>query len=398
MTDRVERGGSPLPGTDCGWVASGRGRIPPRSHASAASGMLRFEAFSRGCWSGSGTGRDLRRARSGIDWGMGMKPKKKLLISVAVLLLLAGILTVVWMICDWPPPRLILTFGIPPFCAPTGQSIIVEGVEFVEIGPGVFQMGSTYGAGGDFLGRISGAVGLPWGNPPGSTDEMPLRWVEFRRGFWIARTELTNAQYERFNPDHQRSEFSPGNGHPVVDVSWEDARRYCSWLSGKSGLPVRLPSAAEWECACRGGSRREFCFGSDQAKLADHAWYGRRWDAGAQNVARLRPNAWGLFDLHGNVWELCEDTFQESYKGAPIDGSAWTEDTFQESYEGAPNDGSAWTASGEVSGNGPSDRINRGGGWSDSARRCRSAFRATSNPTSRFLDLGFRPAFSPSDS
>ena len=103
---------------------------------------------------------------------------------------------------------------------------------------------------------------------------MPFHWVEFRDGFWIARTEITNAQYERFRKEHERPRYSEGDDDPVVDVSWEDARAYCAWLAEKSGLSVRLPSEAEWECGCRAGSRSEFCFGEDEERLSVYAWCG----------------------------------------------------------------------------------------------------------------------------
>jgi formylglycine-generating enzyme required for sulfatase activity len=240
-------------------------------------------------------------------------------------------------------------------------------------------MGSNLGAeGGDFLGRWCARFGLPWGDPPKPSVEMPVHWVEFPRGFFIADMEVTNAQYEVFDPKHERSKYSTGDRDPVVEVSWEDARKYCAWLSEESGQAIRLPSESEWECACRAGSKREFCFGDDEKRLGEYAWYAANSDGKAHAVGTRRANAWGLHDLHGNVWEWCEDTYHENYEGAPADGTAWTEGG-EEVEPGTPL------------------RVFRGGIWDFWAVYCRSANRGGDHPRSRFRFLGFRPAFWPSE-
>lgn len=292
---------------------------------------------------------------------------------MVVLLALTGVTTLVWTALDWPPPGMILRYGLSYGCEPTGETKLVGGVEFVEIGPGCYRMGSTYLAGGDWFGRICAAVGLPWGDQPEPSREMPVHWVEFRRGFWIARTEVTNEQYEAFDPRHERSEFSPGDQTAVVDVSWWEAKEYCAWLAEKSGLLVRLPSEAEWECACRAGSNREFSCGDDENLLPSYAWFSANSDDRVHEVATRRPSAWGLHDLHGNVWEWCEDTFQRSYEDAPVDGTAWTEGD-EESEVGT--------------------RVYRGGSSYYPAEYCRSAGRNWDYPSYRVRSLGFRPAFS----
>ena len=126
---------------------------------------------------------------------------------------------------------------------------------FVELKPGYVRMGSWFGCEkGDFVGRVCKVFHLPWGKQPKeSGDEVPVHWVEFRRPWWIARTEVTNEQYERFDPKHERSEYSKGDRDPVVDVSWDDARAYCDWLSRRGRLRVRLPSESEWESGVPGG-------------------------------------------------------------------------------------------------------------------------------------------------
>jgi len=274
------------------------------------------------------------------------------------------------MFADSPPPGMILRYGLRPGCEPTGATKVIEGVEFVEIGPGCFRMGSTHLAeGGDWLGKVCGKVGLPWGERPEPSREMPVHWVEFPRGFWIARTELTNELYEAFDRKRERSESSPGDRDPVVEVSWEDAKRYCAWLSEKSGLAIRLPSESEWECACRGGPEREFCFDEGE-KLSNYAWCVANSKSRACEVGTRRANAWGLFDFHGNVWEWCEDIWHDQYQGSPTDGTAWVE-------------------------GGSQLQIDRGGSWHDPAEYCRSASRCWRHPSLRANDIGFRLAFSP---
>jgi len=304
---------------------------------------------------------------------------KRLILIVMVLLLLAGIGVVVWTVAGLPPVRMVWRYGFSYHPEPTGEVKPIGGIDFVEIGPGCYRMGSREGAeGGDLLGQWCARFGLPWGDQPKPTDEMPVHWVEFPRGFFIARTEATNAQYEAFRPKHERSEYSPGDRDPVMEVSWEDAKEYCAWLSEQSGMEIRLPSESEWECACRAGSNREFCFGDDEKLLTQFAWYDENSDSRAHQVGTRRANAWGLHDLHGNAWEWCEDTYHENYEGAPADGTAWTEGGLEWA-EGTPY------------------RVFRGGGWYGWAGYCRSAFRLWNHPGNRDWILGFRPAYGPLD-
>jgi formylglycine-generating enzyme required for sulfatase activity len=292
-------------------------------------------------------------------------------------LFLVGVGYVAWTLAEMPPLRYYLRYGLYPYCAPTGAIETYEGVEFVEIGPGIFRMGSDYLAErGDWIGRICAPLGLPWGEQPeeGASNEMPEHWVEFERGFWIARTEVTNEQYERFRPGNRRTEFTGEESDPVA-VSLEEARLYCAWLGQIAGQPIRLPSESEWECACRGGSDREFSFGDDEAELARVAWFGRDLRGTSHRVATKEPNNWGLYDFHGNLWEWCEDTYHENYKGAPTDGSAWT-------------DGGLRSLSGK-----PFPVI-RGGFFGRGADHCRSAKREEAYAIYQRGGIGFRPAYS----
>jgi formylglycine-generating enzyme required for sulfatase activity len=297
-------------------------------------------------------------------------------VKLALVLFFAGVLlfgvgAVLWIALDLPSLRLVLSNGFPPAGGPTGRVKEIEGVRFVEIGTGYFRMGSWFRCDrGDLLGRICARFRLPWGKQPKpSGDEVPVHWVRIRRPYWVARTEVTNLQYERFDAKHERSEYSKGDQDPATNVSWEDARSYCAWLSTRGDLAVRLPSESEWENACRAGSGTEYCFGDDEGRLSEYAWFDGRWEDGAQAVAGKRPNAWGLHDLHGNVWEWCEDRWHDDYEGAPDDGTAWT-------------------------GGAASLRVIRGGSWYFPAVCCRSALRRRFGPSLRLSYLGFRPAAS----
>ncbi len=119
--------------------------------------------------------------------------KRRLIIAVVVLLL-AGLVSVLWTALGWPPVRLVWKYGFPPSMAPTEETVKLEGVEFVRISPGYFRMGSHFLCEkGDLLGRLSSLLGLSWGTPPEHSWECPPHWVKFAEGYWIARTEITNA-------------------------------------------------------------------------------------------------------------------------------------------------------------------------------------------------------------
>ncbi|MGE0711793.1 MAG: SUMF1/EgtB/PvdO family nonheme iron enzyme [Planctomycetota bacterium] len=181
--------------------------------------------------------------------------------------------------------------------------------------------------------------------------------------FLICASEWTQAAWERVmgtNP----SRFK-GSNRPVEQVSWNDvaadnAQGFCR----KAGL--RLPSEAEWEYACRGGTQTAYSFGDSESELGRYAVFDQNWDSGqTAEVGSKLPNAFGLHDMHGNVWEWCQDGYHESYQGAPTDGSPAA---------------------------GASKRVVRGGGWYDSAWICRSASRNWYVPGDRGRYLGFRPA------
>jgi formylglycine-generating enzyme required for sulfatase activity/energy-coupling factor transporter ATP-binding protein EcfA2 len=188
--------------------------------------------------------------------------------------------------------------------------------------------------------------------------------------------------------------YARGDRLPVEQVSWHEAREFCARLSQLKGETYRLPSEAEWEYACRAGQPTAYCFGDDASQLDEYGWYGnnsgnrpldaaRLWqetnqDANQYNsrlnangnrthpVGEKKPNAWGLYDMHGNVWEWCEDEWHDTYEGAPDDGSAWT------------------------SGSDSEPRLLRGGSWLSLADVCRSAYRIRFDADYRDSLIGFR--------
>jgi formylglycine-generating enzyme required for sulfatase activity len=127
----------------------------------------------------------------------------------------------------------------------------------------------------------------------------------------------------------------------------------------------RLPSEAEWEYACRACTQSRYFFGDDESKLGEYAWYARNSGQKTHPVGRKKPNPWGLYDMHGNVWEWVQDRWHDSYNGSPSDGSAWEDENI-------------------------SNLASRGGSWYCDTHFCRSAARFSRDPESRFSNLGFR--------
>jgi formylglycine-generating enzyme required for sulfatase activity len=155
----------------------------------------------------------------------------------------------------------------------------------------------------------------------------------------------------------------------VESVSWDDAVEFCKRLSAKEGLIYRLPTEAEWEYACRVGSTTRYCFGDDRRQLVEYAWFEGNSGGKTHPVGQKKPNAWGLYDMYGNVWEWCQDWYDAYPSGMVTDPQG-------------PSSGSG--------------RVYRGGSWDYVASLCRSAFRFANESTLRTYDGGFRLALSPS--
>ncbi len=234
------------------------------------------------------------------------------------------------------------------------QDVIIAdpgGYELVKIPGGVFRMGSP-----------TTEAGLGGNEGPRHPVQVP--------DFYLGRYPVTNEAYAQFlaaNPDVREPEYWADRQfnqprQPVVGVSWEDARHYAAWAG------LRLPSEAEWEYACRAGSDTRYATGDTEGDLARTGWYDRNADGKLHAVGEKSPNAWGLYDMHGNVWEWVEDDWHDGYEAAPNDGLAWIDDP-----------------RGLV-------RVFRGGGWSGDTEGCRSSYRGWDSPSLRADDVGFRLA------
>ncbi|HUT36394.1 MAG TPA: SUMF1/EgtB/PvdO family nonheme iron enzyme [Planctomycetota bacterium] len=176
-------------------------------------------------------------------------------------------------------------------------------MKLVSIPAGSFQMGQEHG---------------------GDADERPVHRVIISTPFFLATTEVTNAQYEQFDPGHKRLRgkrgLSKGDDEAVVFVSWHDAMRFCEWLSKKEGKPYRLPTEAEWEYACRAGTTTVYHAG-DKLPRVYHRAQEFSWDPKPVDltIGRTPPNPWGLHDMHGNVEEWCLDWYGPYESGEQTD-------------------------------------------------------------------------------
>ena len=212
------------------------------------------------------------------------------------------------------------------------------------------------------------------GDAIGDDDETPHQ-VTLTKAFELGVYEVTQEQYEAVM-GRAPSKFK-GPQNPVETVSWDDAVEFCRKLSElpaekKAGYVYRLPTEAEWEYACRAGTTTTYSFGDSDSELGDYAWYDKNSGNTTHPVRQKKPNAWGLYDLHGNVWEWCQDWHGDYPSGS---GSRLTAVRSLTDPTGAARG---------------SDRVSRGGSWYDYARDSRSANRSRSTPDYRNFNLGFR--------
>jgi formylglycine-generating enzyme required for sulfatase activity len=198
-----------------------------------------------------------------------------------------------------------------------------------------------------------------------SDDETPHHRVSIARPFALGKYEVTQGEWVAVMGDNP-SKFK-GRSRPVEQVSWNDAQDFIRRLNAKTGKQYRLPSEAEWEYAARAGSQSAYSFGDDKGQLSGYAWFDGNSGNETHPMGQLKPNRFGLYDMHGNVWEWVQDCWNGSYRGAPTDGRAWT--------------------TGDCG-----RRVHRGGSWNYVATLARAANRFFSVAGGRGNNDGFRVA------
>ncbi len=196
-----------------------------------------------------------------------------------------------------------------------------------------------------------------------SGDEAPAHRVTISKPFALGKTEVTQAQWQAVMGSNPSNFTNCGGNCPVEQVSWDDIQTFIQRLNQKTGKHYRLPTEAEWEYACRGGQQTEYCGGDS---IDSVAWYGSNSGSTTYPGAQKQANTFGLYDMSGNVWE-------------------WGQDSYHNSFNGAPNDGSEWSGDG-------GGRVLRGGSWNNFPDDARSTFRYYDAPDFRDDDIGFRVA------
>jgi formylglycine-generating enzyme required for sulfatase activity len=214
-------------------------------------------------------------------------------------------------------------------------------------------------------------MGSPTNEKDGSDNERPQHKVIFAKPFAVGKFDVMFDDWDACvaygDCDPRISDAGLGRGRqPIINVTWDDARRYVAWLSRTTGKPYRLLSEAEWEYAARAGTTTAYSFGDDKALLGRYAWYAGNSGSGAHPVGEKTPNEFGLYDMHGNVFQ-------------------WVEDCEHDDYQGAPEMGSPWTTEGDCN-----NRVARGGAWYNGPSDLRSAARMSIATDFHKLSLGLR--------
>ena len=240
------------------------------------------------------------------------------------------------------------------------------GIEFKRIEPGSFAMGSKQASNMARTDRQPARTSRkngPANRQPARNDERPSHTVEFSAPYYIGVYEVTEAQWTQVMGGNKGS-----SNEPVTGISWYDAQSFCTKLSATPAESAgqrtyRLPTEAEWEYACRAGSETAYHFGDDPSLLSNFAWHAENSVAKKQPVGQKKPNAWGLYDMAGNAYEWCNDTY----------GTYPSE--LSKSPDGRPD---------------TIYRVLRGGSWESTPWFCRSADRCWNNPAARCDINGFR--------
>ena len=203
--------------------------------------------------------------------------------------------------------------------------------------------------------------------------EGPQHKVRITKPFYLGKYLVTQEQWQTVM--NSNPSYFKGPKNPVEMVSWDDCQQFLGKLNAKPAAGAgkyQLPTEAQWEYACRAGSKTKYCFGNDASKLGEYAWYDENSGNKTHPVGEKKPNTWGLYDMYGNVWEWCQDWWKDGcYGDLQVDDPT-----------------------GAATG---SSRVVRGGGWFNSARLCRSANRGNNEPWVRTGPLGFRISFVPAE-
>ena len=199
----------------------------------------------------------------------------------------------------------------------------------------------------------------------GGNEEKPAHKVKISKPFYLGKFVVTQEQYEAVIRKNPAKFKAPKN--PVEQVRWNEAQEFCKVVSQKAGKTVRLPTEAEWEYACRAGTRTKFNLGDKGSDLEQAAWFNENSGEHTNPVGQKKPNAWGLYDMHGNVWQWVQDYFNDEY------------------YADSPPVDPKGPANGD-------DRVVRGGAWNYGPVWCRAARRHWYTPGVRNADVGFRVA------
>jgi len=234
----------------------------------------------------------------------------------------------------------------------TNWTIPDHKIEMIWIAPGSFTMGS------------------PSSERGRDDDEGPQHRVTISKGYWLGKYEVTKGQWQALMGSNPSYFTQSGTNAPVEHVSWNDAQEYCRKLTEReraagrlpAGYEYSLPTEAQWEFACRAGTTGPY---AGTGTLSSMGWYDDNSGSTTHPVGQKQANAWGLYDMHGNVWEWCHDWYGSYPGGAVTDPTGASSGSY---------------------------RVGRGGSWNLDAGFCRSALRIILDPSNRFINLGFRLA------
>jgi formylglycine-generating enzyme required for sulfatase activity len=201
------------------------------------------------------------------------------------------------------------------------------------------------------------------GSANGDDDERPVHTVRISQPFYLGQYAVIQTQWQAVMESNP-SRFTGDPNRPVETVSWDDVQEFIRRLHAREGgTAYRLPTEAEWEYAARASATTAYSFGNDPRQLNEYAWYSENAGGQTHPVGQRKLNAWGLYDMYGNVWEWAQDWYGPYTAAAAVDPAG-------------PSSGS--------------DRVIRGGSWNNGASYCRSAYRYSAAPGSRDGALGFR--------